>query len=189
MFDGESANRARSLALIYTISIHIVAIQPYGKPDLHERCGMNVVAPLDKRPRDGRGAGWPSAKTIYALRACIALAAADPATRMKTHEIAQAAGVPKGFLSKILGELRTAGIVSAQRGYRGGYSLTRSPDTIRVDELLRAVGTRDPFSTLLCATDIPVPFIEHLRSRLHALAVEALHGASLAELAAAPRKI
>ena len=33
----------------------------------------------------------------------------------------QAALVPKGFLSKILGELRAADIVSAQRGYHGGY--------------------------------------------------------------------
>jgi Rrf2 family protein len=143
---------------------------------------MNVVAPLEQAPRDGRGIAWPPAKTIYALRACIALATAGPGKRLKTSEIALAADVPKGFLSKILGELRAADIVSARRGYQGGYSLTRTPDAIRVDELLDAVGTRDPFSSLLCGTDTPVPFIDDLRNRLRALAVEALHGASLADL-------
>ena len=59
---------------------------------------------------------------------------------MKTGEIALAAAVPRGFLSKILGELRAADIVSAQRGYHGGYRLTRAPGEIRIDELLTAVG-------------------------------------------------
>ena len=48
--------------------------------------------------------------------------------------------------------------------------------------MLDAVGTRDPFSAFLCGEESPVPFIDDLRHRLHALAVEALHGASLAEL-------
>ena len=101
---------------------------------------------------------------------------------MKTGEIAQVAAVPKGFLSKILGELRAADIVSAQRGYRGGYRLTRPPADIRLDELLNAVGTRDPFTSLSCKIEAPLPLIDDLRSRLHALAAEVLHGASLAEL-------
>jgi Rrf2 family protein len=143
---------------------------------------MSITAPLESDRREGRGVAWPSAKTIYALRACMALASAAPGTRMKTCEIAQSADVPKGFLSKILGELRAADIVSAQRGYRGGYALTRAPDGIRVEELLRAVGTRDPFSALLGGADTPLPFIDELRSRLHALAVDALHHASLADL-------
>jgi len=109
-----------------------------------------------------------------------------PASRSRPSagEIAQAAAAPKGFLSKILGELRAADIVSAQRGYRGGYRLTRPPDDIRVDELLNAVGTRDPFASLSCGVDAPLPLIDELRSRLHALAAEVLHGASLAELSA-----
>jgi Rrf2 family protein len=141
------------------------------------------TAALESGQHNGRGVAWPPAKTIYALRACIALATAAPGARMKTGEIAQMAAVPKGFLSKILGELRAADIVSAQRGYYGGYRLTRPPGEIHIDELLAAVGTRDPFSALSCAADAPLPFIDDLRSRLHALAVEALHSASLAELA------
>jgi Rrf2 family protein len=130
-----------------------------------------------------RGIAWPPAKTMYALRACIALAAAAPGTRMKTREIAQAAAAPRSFLSKILGELRDADIVSAQRGYHGGYRLTRAPDDIRLDELLRAVGTCDPFASFSSEAEAPLSFIDDLRSRLHALAAETLRRASLAELA------
>jgi len=147
---------------------------------------MSVAERLENGLHDGRGLSWPPAKTIYALRACIALASVDPSARMKTEEIAQAAAVPKGFLSKILGELRAADIVSAQRGYHGGYRLTRSPADIRVDELLRAVGTRDPFPLYPAGEEMPMPFIDDLCGRLHALAVEALHAASLAELVSGP---
>jgi Rrf2 family protein len=131
---------------------------------------------------DGRGVAWPPAKTMYALRACIALAGAAPGARMKTGDIAQVASVPRGFLSKILSELRAAGIVSAKRGYHGGYRLSRPSSDIRVDELLHAVGTRDLFSGLATGDESPLPFITELRSRLHAVAVEALHSALLSEL-------
>jgi len=143
---------------------------------------MTATTPLQFGRSDGRGMAWPPAKTIYALRACITLANAAPGTRMKSGEIALAAAVPKGFLSKILGELRAADIVSAQRGYRGGYRLTRPTCDIRLDEVLLAVGTRDPFSSFSWGDGTPLPFIVDLRSRLHAVAVETLHRVSLAEL-------
>jgi Rrf2 family protein len=141
---------------------------------------MTATTPLDQGV--GRGVAWPPAKSIYALRACIALASAAPGVRMKSGEIAQATAVPKGFLSKILGELRAAGLVSAQRGYHGGYRLTRAAGDIRIDEVLSAVGTRDPFASISWGDTTSLPFIADLRSRLRAVAVDALHRASLAEL-------
>lgn len=175
--------------IIYTISIYLLGIYFLGLESTGSLVSRwtapeRLEAPFEHRHYDGHGIAWPPAKTIYALRACIALATLGPGERMKTGEIAQAAAAPKGFLSKILGELRAADIVSAQRGYRGGYRLTRPPDDIRVDELLNAVGTRDPFASLSCGVDAPLPLIDELRSRLHALAAEVLHGASLAELSA-----
>jgi Rrf2 family protein len=145
---------------------------------------MTTAIPVESA-QHGRGGAWPPAKSIYALRACIALATSEPGARMKAQQIAQAAAVPKGFLSKILGELRAAGIVSAQRGYHGGYRLTRPASAIAVHEVLRAVGTRDPFATNACDDTAPLPFIVDLLNRLQALAVEALQSASLAEIAAA----
>jgi hypothetical protein len=48
--------------------------------------------------------------------------------------------------------------------------------------VLRAVGTRDPFASISWGDATSLPFIVDLRSRLHAVAVDALHRASLAEL-------
>ena len=149
---------------------------------IHARGSAPVAAAEPSKPGQ-RGIAWPPAKTMYALRACIALAAADPGTRMKTGEIAHAAAAPRSFLSKILGELRDADIVSARRGYHGGYRLTRAPGDIRLDELLRAVGTCDPFASFSGEAETPLSFIDDLRSRMHALAAETLRRASLAELA------
>ena len=143
----------------------------------------NVKTPSGNGPDDGHGIAWPSAKSVYTLRACVALAAAEPGTSMKMREIAQAATVPEGFLSKILGELRAAGIVSAQRGYYGGYRLTRPSGEIHVDELLHAVGTRELFASLPHRSEGPMPFIDDLRTRLQSIASDTLRSVSLAELA------
>ncbi len=72
----------------------------------------------------------------------------------------------------------------AQRGYYGGYQLARPAVDIHLDELLNAVGTRDPFSSLMNGADLPVPFIDDLRNQLQTLAAEAIHRASLADLVA-----
>jgi Rrf2 family protein len=133
-------------------------------------------------PRDGRGGAWPPAKAVYAVRACIALAAQLDA-RMKTDEIAQVTSIPRGFLSKILGELRAAEVVSARSGYYGGYRLRRAADEILLDELLEAVGTRDPFAALPL-DDTSLAFIADLRNRLHTVVAETLRNVSLAELLA-----
>src|SRR5258708_6366106 len=92
----------------------------------------------------GSGVIWPSAKTVYALRACAELATAYPQRHLlKTAEIAGVSGTPIRFLSKILSELRAAGIVTGKRGYNGGYILARDPNEIRLTELMRAVGSHD----------------------------------------------
>ena len=93
--------------------------------------------------RHGRPAGsgvvWPSAKMVYALRACAVLAPAYPGRRLKAAEIARQGKVPVQFLSRILGELRDADLVDARRGYCGGYVLRRDPRGITVAELAQAV--------------------------------------------------
>ena len=66
-----------------------------------------------------------SAKTDYALRAVIELAAADADGPVKGERIAQAQEIPLKFLENILGDLRHAGVVRSQRGVEGGYWLAR----------------------------------------------------------------
>ena len=79
-----------------------------------------------------------SAKTDYALRACVELAAQGDGP-VKGERIAQAQEIPLKFLENILGDLRQAGIVRSQRGVEGGYWLARPSEEISLAEVVRAV--------------------------------------------------
>ena len=78
------------------------------------------------------------ARTDYALRASVALAAADGGY-MKAGTLARNEGIPFEYLQNILRDLRRAGLLVAQRGYDGGYRLARGADVITVSEVLEAV--------------------------------------------------
>jgi Rrf2 family protein len=80
-----------------------------------------------------------SAKTDYALRAAIELAALNSDVPVKGEAIATAQDIPLRFLENILGDLRNAGIVESRRGVDGGYLLARSPAEIALADVVRAV--------------------------------------------------
>lgn len=58
---------------------------------------------------------------------------------MKIAGIAKRQGIPQKFLELILASLKQGGFVESRRGADGGYLLARSPDTIRVGDVLRFV--------------------------------------------------
>jgi Rrf2 family protein len=80
-----------------------------------------------------------TAKVDYAVRAACELAALEDRGRAKGDALATAQAIPVKFLENILAEMRRAGIVASQRGADGGYWLARSPDTISVADIIRAV--------------------------------------------------
>jgi Rrf2 family protein len=53
--------------------------------------------------------------------------------------VAQQQDMPRKFLEAILADLRRAGLVRAQRGAEGGYTLSRPPKEVTVGAILRAV--------------------------------------------------
>ena len=80
-----------------------------------------------------------NAKVDYALRALAELARAGGGP-VKAEAIAQAQGIPLKFLENIMLELRHAGIVNSQRGaLRGGYSLARPAEKIKLADVIRVV--------------------------------------------------
>jgi Rrf2 family protein len=79
-----------------------------------------------------------SARSDYAVRAALGLAAAYPAT-VSSASLAADQDLPRKFLEAILADLRRAGLVRGQRGVEGGYVLTRAPDEVAIGEVLRAV--------------------------------------------------
>jgi Rrf2 family protein len=78
-------------------------------------------------------------KGKYGLKAMSHLAGMPPGQPALVAEIAAANSIPKKFLDAILGELRTAGFVHSKKGRGGGYVLARSPDNIRIGDIVRAL--------------------------------------------------
>ena len=79
-----------------------------------------------------------TARTDYALRAMLALAAADPAA-ITAGALATGERMPLTFLKTILSELRGADLIVSQRGPERGYRLTRPAEEITVGEVIRVV--------------------------------------------------
>jgi Rrf2 family protein len=80
-----------------------------------------------------------SAKTDYAVRAAIELAAAPADRPIPAEQVATAQGIPLNFLENILGELRHAGIVRSHRGPEGGFRLARPAEEVTIADVMRAV--------------------------------------------------
>ena len=80
-----------------------------------------------------------SAKTDYAVRAVVELAASPGNKPMRAETVATTQGIPLNFLENILGELRHAGILRSQRGPDGGFRLARSADEVSIADVMRAV--------------------------------------------------
>lgn len=75
----------------------------------------------------------------YALRAMVYLA--DQKEPQTNAQIADATLVPVGYLAKVMQSLSRAGLVSAQRGLRGGFTLAHAASELTV---LRIINTVDP---------------------------------------------
>jgi Rrf2 family protein len=89
-----------------------------------------------------------SAKTDYAVRAAVELAAAESAVAaaggsgnglITAEAIAEAQDIPLRFLLNILADLRRDGLVSSRRGTEGGWRLARPASAITVADIIRAI--------------------------------------------------
>ena len=80
-----------------------------------------------------------SAKTDYAIRAALELAAAPDEKPVKGERIATAQAIPLRFLENILMQLRHAGLVESRRGADGGYRLARPAAEVKLADVIRAI--------------------------------------------------
>ncbi len=74
----------------------------------------------------------------YALRAMVTLAG-QPDSAQTAQQIATASQIPADYLFKVLQSLSRAGLVIAQRGKRGGFSLAKPPSETCVLDVVNAV--------------------------------------------------
>ncbi|MFA1544984.1 Rrf2 family transcriptional regulator [Actinomadura chokoriensis] len=108
---------------------------------------------------------YVTARTTYAMRALVAMAAAGPAT-VSAPALAEAERMPFNFLQTVLGDLRRARLVVSQRGNDGGYRLARPATEITVGEVVRAMDTS--FASPREEAGRPADAAPHLQELWHA---------------------
>ena len=75
----------------------------------------------------------------YALIALLDLSIRNNIEKVSLSEISERQNISLPYLEQLFLKLRKAGIVKSFRGSSGGYSIAKSPDLLRVSEILKAV--------------------------------------------------
>jgi Rrf2 family iron-sulfur cluster assembly transcriptional regulator len=79
-----------------------------------------------------------SRTSSYAVRAAIHLADRPEASPLPVGDIAEALGVPRNYLSKILHQLARSGVLVSVRGPGGGFRLARPPERTCLADIVAA---------------------------------------------------
>lgn len=125
----------------------------------------------------------------YALRAIVFLADQNDAPQT-TQQIAEVTRVPAGYLAKVMQGLSRCGLVRAQRGLHGGFTLAVPPKELTVLDVVQAV---DPLRRI---EHCPLGIVSHqslcpLHRRLDsavAMVEKALGSSTIAELLAESKR-
>jgi Rrf2 family protein len=86
----------------------------------------------------------------YGLRCLVQLAGHGGGTPVSAREIAEAEGLSVEYVTQLLVRLRHAGLVTSVRGSRGGFLLSRTPESVTMGDVTRALG--EPLLERLCAS-------------------------------------
>jgi Rrf2 family protein len=81
-----------------------------------------------------------SALEEYGLRCLVTLAREGLEGQLSIAEIAEREGLSFPYASKLLAILRKEGLVTAERGRGGGFSIARSPEEINLYQVITALG-------------------------------------------------
>ena len=92
-----------------------------------------------------------TAKSEYGLLAMIDLACTYGSGPVSAREIAERREIPLRFLEQLFVALRRGGIVSAVRGAKGGFVLTREPAQITVLDIVEAL--EGPLEASVCDSE------------------------------------
>ncbi len=77
-----------------------------------------------------------TSKSPYAVLALAELARSGDQAPVPIGELARRRDVPVQFLEQLFAVLRRGGVISSQRGVKGGYRFARKPATITVLEVV-----------------------------------------------------
>lgn len=76
-------------------------------------------------------------------------------------EIAKVTGIPADYLSKILSQLRKAGVVESQKGWGGGFRLRDRAIDRPLKEVLECIEGSDKVERVDCVFGLPTCDAEH----------------------------
>src|SRR5262245_30059710 len=139
-----------------------------------------------------------SMKAKYGLRAMASLAREFGNGPLLIADIARKEQIPHKFLEFILLDLKKKGFVQSRRGKGGGYYLSRLPNTISVDQLIRALD--GPLALLPCVSqmayercvecsDEDACGIRNVFKEVREATIQVLQRSTLADLAAGPTSL
>lgn len=92
-----------------------------------------------------------TAKSEYGVLAAIDLASNYGNGPVSAREVAERRNIPPRFLEQLFVALRRSGLVSAVRGARGGFELTREPSAITVLDVVEAL--EGPLTASVCDSE------------------------------------
>ncbi|OPL09946.1 MAG: hypothetical protein AVO34_04510 [Firmicutes bacterium ML8_F2] len=92
-----------------------------------------------------------SAKVEYGIRSMAVLAVTSRKRALPLREIAEKEMISLRFLEQIFPDLKRAGLIFSVRGSRGGYMLSRSPERIRIGDIVRALD--GPITPVACLSE------------------------------------
>ncbi len=103
----------------------------------------------------------------YAIRAVLYLAAHTGAKKNSVKEIAEALGVPKYFLAKLLQQLAKHHLVASSKGAGGGFYLNPEDQEVSLADVIRCIDGDDLFSSCVlglpvCSSTNPCPLHHHV---------------------------
>jgi cysteine desulfurase len=84
----------------------------------------------------------------------LVLRLAERETQLTVRELADREGLPETTVAKVISRLRRAGVVTAERGRKGGYSLARPADALTLASVVGAFETR-VFDSRFCQRMTP----------------------------------
>lgn len=94
-----------------------------------------------------------STKGRYALRVMIDIAENGKDNAVSVKDISERQNISRKYLEQILALLSKGGLIATTRGNKGGYRLTKTPESYNVGEILRA--SEGDLSPLECLSTKP----------------------------------
>jgi Rrf2 family cysteine metabolism transcriptional repressor len=90
-----------------------------------------------------------STRSRYGLRALVDLMLHYTGSPILLKDIAKREGLSERYLENILTKLRTVGILKSSKGRKGGFYPAKSPEEIRLLDIVEALETDTAFSSCI----------------------------------------